>query len=128
MRIAALIVGLLGALITTGLGAKWVADYKDNRATIEKLTQVGGALGASGAEALAQLERMHKASYVMVVLGLFAIVASVLVLKKSKPSGAVLIAAAVVPAIFAPSTLIFSFLLIIAGLLAIAAKPKLAAQ
>jgi hypothetical protein len=76
---------------------------------------------------MVQLERTHKASYVMIVLGLAAIVASFLVLKKAKPSGAIMIAAAVIPAFFAPSTLIFSFLLIIAGILALVAKPKVAA-
>ena len=127
MKVAALIVGLLGALITTGLGIKWMSDYQDNKATIESLAKMGGALGGAGGEAMAQLESMHRASYAMVALGLLAIAASVMVFKKSKPSGAVLIAAAVIPAVFAPSTLIFSFLLVIAGILALAAKPKLAA-
>jgi len=124
MRIAALIVGLLGSLLVTGLGAKWLADFKANKALIE---QFAGALGgAANNEALVQLERTHRAAYFMVILGILAIAASVFVLKKTKPSGAVMIAAAVIPAMFAPSTLVFSFLLIIAGILALVAKPKTA--
>ena len=44
---------------------------------------------------------------------------------KGKFAAGVLISAAVAPAIFEPKSLVFSFLLVVAGLLAFAVKPKL---
>ena len=124
MKIAALVLGLIGAILVAGLGAKWVSDFDKNKETIAQLEKFSGALGGAGHQAMAQLESTRRAGYAMIPLGLLALAASVLVLKRSKPAGAVMIAAAVIPAVFAPSTLIFSFFLIIAGVLALLAKPK----
>jgi len=125
MKVAALILGLIGALLVTGLGSKWLVDYKQNRATIESLASAVG--GSAGQEAIASIERTHRAAYAMVVLGIAALAASALVFKKSKAAGGVMIAAAIVPALFAPSTLVFSFLLLLAGIFALVAKQKPAA-
>jgi hypothetical protein len=126
MKIAALIVGLIGAILLTGLGAKWVTDFDKNKETIAQLEKLSGALGGAGGEAMAQLERAKTAGYAMIPLGILAIVAAVLVFKMSKPAGAVMIAAAVIPAVLVPSSLIFSFLLILAGIFALVAKPRAA--
>ncbi len=45
-------------------------------------------------------------------------------MRKGKIAAPVLIGAAVLPAIYEPKSLVFSFILIIAGLFALGAKPK----
>jgi hypothetical protein len=117
MKVAALIVGLIGALMTAGLGSKWVSDYNDNKRVIESLSGGDGAL-------LQEVNRTKNAGYLMIVFGIAAIAAAGLVFKKAKISGAVMVAAAVIPAFLAPKALVFTFFLLIAGVLALAAKPK----
>jgi hypothetical protein len=126
MKIAALIVGLMGALMTLGLGSKWVSDYDKNKDLIESLQKLSSAAGGEASSAMSELNRTKNAGYLMVVLGIVAAVAAGLVFKIGKPSGAVMIAAAVIPAALAPKSLVFSFFLIIAGVLAFLAKPKTA--
>jgi hypothetical protein len=126
MKIAALIVGLIGALLTAGLGAKWISDagHADEAAAqIEKLTGSPGG-GAIGADLVKSLKRFETAGWVMALLGVLALAAAVLVFKFNRPSGGVMIAAAIVPAIFAPQSLIVGFLLLVAGALALFAKPR----
>jgi len=60
----------------------------------------------------------------MVGLSLLAFVASVLVFKLPKVSGALLLVAALIPAVLYPLTLLFGFLLLLAALFAFLAKPK----
>ena len=119
MKVADLIVGLIGAILTTGLGSKWVSDYNDNKRVIESLS--GG-----NSELLQEVNRTKNAGYLMIVFGIAAVAAAVLVIKKAKIAGGVMVAAAVIPAFLAPKALIFTFFLLIAGVLALAAKPKVA--
>jgi hypothetical protein len=121
MKIAALIVGLIGALATAGLGSKWVSDYNANKKTIE-------AFAGVDSDAVKGVERLRTAGFMMIVLGIAAIGAAATVFKKSKISGGVMLAAAILPALLAPMSLAFSFLLVIAGILALLAKPKPAAM
>jgi hypothetical protein len=126
MKIAALVVGLIGALMTLGLGSKWVSDYDKNKDLIESLQKISAAAGGEAQSAMSELNKTKNAGYLMVVFGLVAAVAAALVFKIAKPSGAIMIAAALIPAALAPKSLVFSFFLIIAGVLALMAKPKTA--
>ncbi len=120
MKIAALIVGLIGALLTAGLGSKWVSDYNDNQKLIASLSGVDASLDK-------EISRTRNAGYLMIVFGIAALGAAALVFKQSKISGGVMLAAAIVPALLAPKSLVFTFFLVIAGLLALLARPKVAA-
>jgi hypothetical protein len=126
MKIAALVLGILGAIATAGLGSKWVSDYNDNKALIDSLSKVSASIGGGDNPALAELNRTKNAGYLMIVFGIAALGAAALVFKQSKAAGGVLVAAAVIPALLAPKSLVFSFFLIIAGVLAFLAKPKTA--
>ena len=119
MKVAALIVGLIGAILSTGLGSKWVSDYNDNKKLIESFSGGDSAL-------LKEVNRTKNAGYLMIVFGIAAVGAAVMAIKKSKISGAVMVAAAVIPAFLAPKALVFTFFLLVAGVLALAAKPKVA--
>src|SRR5262249_19846261 len=114
MKVAALILGILGGLATAGLGAKWVSDFEKNKEMVASLAKLSGALGGSGgdvAEAVHAVEKLRTAGYVMMVLGLIALAASGLVFKRSREVGFALLAAAIVPAVIAPSSLLAGFLL-----------------
>jgi hypothetical protein len=126
MKIAALILGIIGALATAGLGSKWVSDYNDNKQLIESLEKVSASIGGGDNPAMAELNRTKNAGYLMIVLGIAALGAAGFVFKQSKIAGGLMVAAAVIPALLAPKSLVFSFFLIIAGVLALLAKPKTA--
>ncbi len=126
MKIAVLILGLLGSLATVGLGAKWVTDYEANRKAIKELSTLAQSLGAKPdgkmADAFKALERTRQAGYGMIGLGVLALVSAALVFKLGKISGAVMLVAAAVPAVLAPLSLVASFLLIIGGILGLLVK------
>jgi hypothetical protein len=132
MRVAALILGLLGSLLLAALGAKWLTDYEKNEKAVQQATaflqQMGGEQqGAQARQALATLERRVNAARFMVGLGLLALVASPFVFKFPKPVGALMALAALVPAALAPPSLLFGFFLLLGALFAFLAKPRAAA-
>jgi hypothetical protein len=129
MKIAALILGILGGLAYAGWGMAQLSSYEESKAKIASLNKMVASLGvkkSSGpmAAAMAQLDKALRASYAALILGLLALVAAGLVFKLSKVSGGVMLLAAVIPAIFYPWILLFGFLLVLAGIFALVAKPK----
>jgi hypothetical protein len=132
MKIAALVLGLLGSLLAIALGSKWVGDYKKNEAAVKKsaefLRQIGGTKeGAEASAAFKELERRVNAGYAMVGLGVLALLLSPAVFKLPKLAGGMMALAALVPAALAPPTLIVGFFLLLGALFAFLAKPKTAA-
>ena len=133
MKIAALILGLLGSLAAIGLGVKLNADYDKYADTIGQLSQLTAQLGQNPNvnDSLKELREIHIVSYALMGLGLLSLIASTIVFKTPKASGAIMLATAIILAtaimfaIFNPKTLIFSFLLVIAGLLALLSKKKI---
>jgi len=130
MKIAALVLGLVGSLLVMGLGAKWVSDYKENEQAVKEsaalLQQMEGLnAGSEGKKLLETLERRVNAGRAMVGLGLLALVASPFVFKLPRLAGGAMALAALVPAALAPPTLLFGFLLLLGALFAFIAKPKL---
>jgi hypothetical protein len=73
---------------------------------------------------LEEMRRRARASYPMAALGLVALVAAALVFKLPELSSAVMGLAAIVPAMLAPTSLIFGWLLLLAALFAFLAKPR----
>ena len=128
MKIAVIILGILGALAVGALGGKWVADYQDNKAAvaaIAKLAQsVGSARGDELDTALRGVERTKTAGYLMIVGALLALAAAISVGRFGKISALVLLASAIVPAALAPASLLAGFRLLIAGGLARFVKPR----
>jgi hypothetical protein len=60
----------------------------------------------------------------LIACGIIAFVSSFLMSKIGKLSAVIILAAAVVPAVLEPITLVFTFFFIIAGILAFFVKPK----
>lgn len=114
MRIAAFILGILGGLCAAALGITWLSDA----AELQDQIAAAEAAGVS-------VDSLITAGYLLVAALFLGVAGGVLALmRKGKIAAPVLIASAVLPAIFEPQSLVFSFLLIIAGLLALGAKPK----
>lgn len=129
MKIAVMIIGLIGAIAVLGLGAKWISDYNSLHDKIQAVQTLANAVGKNDilAAGLKKMDSLKVAGYLMVLGGLASIIASLLLNKLKKISAAIFIASALVPAFFAPQSLLFGFLLIIAGSLAFFIKPKEAA-
>ena len=128
MKVAALILGLLGSLAAVGLGSKWVTDYNKYESTIASMQELSEQMGSGVlADSLGEVKKLKNAGYALVGLGILAFLASVLVFKLGKLSGIIMWATAIVPAIFVPKSLVFTSLLLVAGLLALLAKSKTSA-
>jgi hypothetical protein len=128
LRIAALVLGLLGAAASGLLGAAWLKDYNDNQAAMQLVVglrdfaaKMGGDTKKLDAE-IAKLEDMRTAAFFLVGALPLGIGGGVLAWKRrTKIGGAVLIAAAVAPAVLAPKSLGFTWLLVVGGILALSA-------
>jgi hypothetical protein len=126
MKLAIIILGILGSLAFGGLGAQWISDYEANRAQIKSLGTLASALGDKGSEverAINGVERARAAGYVMVMAALAGVAASLSVGRSARVAGAVLLIGAALPALLAPLSLLAGFLLVIAGVLALRLKP-----
>jgi hypothetical protein len=132
MKIAVIILGILGSLAFGGLGAKWVSDYQDNKAQIKSLAKLAASLGGGKTTevdaAIKAVERTKDAGYVMIGVALLALAASILVGKFGKLSGAAILVGTAIPAAMAPLSLVAGFLLVIAGILALFVKTAPPAQ
>lgn len=119
MRIAALILGILGGLAAGALGMTWISDYNKTKALIESV----GALGAD----LSEIQGMVTAAYIMLAGMLGGIAGGILTWKgKGKIAGPIMVVLAILPAFFAGKALVFTFLLLVGGVLAVVSKPKVA--
>jgi hypothetical protein len=132
MKIAALLLGVLGSLLVMALGAKWVTDYKKNEEAVKRsaamLQQLGGGKpGSAEAEMFRTLERRVKAGYAMVLLGIPALLVSPLVFKAPKVAGGAMALAALVPGALAPPSLLFGVVLLLGAVCAFLVKPRVVA-
>jgi hypothetical protein len=132
MKIAALILGLIGGLMLAGLGMVWVDDWRKHGEEAEAMVREAQAIAASvpGARAgadqatdlLARGERRGKAGYAMMALGLIAVAASAAVLKLRRKGAIIMLVAAVVPAMIEPASLLAGAVLLLAAVLAWTAR------
>ena len=113
MRIASLVVGLLGGLFSGMLGIKWLSDAAEYKEQLELAAELGVDTGGIVA-----------AGWLMLVALAAGIFGGVLAAKgKGKPAAAVMIGAGVLPAVFHGSALVTTSFLILAGLLALRIRP-----
>ena len=114
MRIAAFILAILGGLAAAALGMTWLSDLAEYSEQLELAEQAGFSVTS-----------LRISSYLLLTGLLTGIAGGVLALqRKGKVAAAVLIASAAAPAALEPKALVFTFLLLVAGLLALGAKPK----
>ncbi|MHB8064558.1 MAG: hypothetical protein ACYDG2_18310 [Ruminiclostridium sp.] len=127
MKVATIIIVIIGVLAAAGMGIFWVTDYnsaKETLASSDTLTQE--LVKASGLD-LAQYESRRNSGYGLIIGGVLSLVSLIFISKLKKISAVIILLSAIVPAIILPSSLIVSFILIIGGILAFFVKPKVVA-
>ncbi len=119
MRIAALVLGIIGGLAAGLLGVKWLSDAH----TLKQNIELARSLGMDTSE----ITRTVIGAWCL--LGAFAlgIGGGVLALMgKGKPAAGVMLAGGIAPVFFAPVALVFTWLLVAGGVVSFWAKPKAA--
>ena len=117
MRIVALVLGILGGLLAGMLGLTWIRDASRMRELVDAARNLGVDTG--------EVDKLIVAAYILLVVMVVGIVAGVLAFKgKGKIAAPLMILGAIAPAVFAPKALVFTFILLLGGLLSFAAKPK----
>ncbi|HEY1016446.1 MAG TPA: hypothetical protein VGE07_27295 [Herpetosiphonaceae bacterium] len=133
MRIAALIVALLGALFAGALGSLAVQRAGENLAYFEK--QTGMTLEAavesgvpSAAEALAEVGKQRNAGYALFAGAAAGLIGGILAfMRQGKIAAALMIVVALAPLLFLPAAMLGTAGLILAALLSFFVKPAGAA-
>lgn len=117
MRIVGLILGILGGLAAGALGIKWLSDAHQMRELIGAARGLGVDTG--------ELDKLIIAAYILLAAMLLGIIGGVLAFKgKGKIAAALMLVGALLPVVFAPKALVFTFLLLVGGALSMLAKPK----
>lgn len=107
------------------IGIKWISDYNELKKGIVAAEELAKKTGKDMSSEFAEVKKMRIASFLLLILGITGIASGFLMGKLgSKVAGIIMIASAAIPAIFEPKALIFTFLLIIGGILALIMKPK----
>lgn len=120
MRIAVLILAILGVLAGAALGIKWLGDANEYKSTLEAVQKMG--IDTS------EVQTLVRAAYALLGGAVLGIAGGVLaMLRKGKLAGALLAVAVIVPAVLSPKTLIATFLMAIAAVLAMFVKPPASA-
>ena len=122
MRIAVIILVIVGTLASIGLGIKWLSDFNTYKTEISAVEDLKS--DPDVAQALKDMEKLRTCSYALIVCGILALVSVFLMGKIGKIAAAIILASAIIPAIFSPISLAFTFFFVIAGILAFLVKPK----
>jgi hypothetical protein len=127
MRIAVLILALLGAVTAGFLGYKWFSDSRspEVKAARDLAEALGQLPGAEDAKAkVAEHDRLVLASYFLMGAFVLGIAGGALAYTgKGVIAGIILLVAAGVPAVLAPKSLVFSCPLVVAGVLSFLIRP-----
>jgi hypothetical protein len=125
VRIAAFIFGLLGAAGALLLGIKWQGDISSTEG--QAAMKLAAAFGKS--ELGAEMVSMQRGTYALLICGALGLIASVVVLLRKGnrfANGALLVVCGVLPLLLV-SKAAFGVPMALAGLFALAVKPKAAA-
>ena len=117
MRILGLILGILGGLLAGCLGWKWLDDANHAKALID--------LARSSGASMAELDKIVTAGYMLIGSMVAGIVGGILAMMgRGKIAALLMLAGVIVPAIWAPKSLVFTCLLLIGGIVSFFAKPR----
>ena len=117
MRIVGLVLGIIGGLLAGMLGLTWMRDANRMRELIDAARNLGVDTG--------EVDKLVIAAYILLAAMIVGIVAGVLAFRgKGKIAAPLMSLGAIAPALFAPKALVFTFILLLGGLLSFAAKPK----
>ncbi len=119
MRIAGLVLGILGGLAAGLLGMKWLSDASELSQQIALAQSMGVDTG--------DITRLKIAAWLLVTAMVLGIAGGVMaLLGKGKPAAGALLAGGLAPVFFAPVALIFTWLLVAGGVCSALSKPKTA--
>ena len=140
MKIAALILGLLGSLLLFMVGVMWTDDAnhindveqmaKTYQEAVKQLSQTTGKAIPEDPKAKEAMEKLDvvrghaRSAYPMTACGFVAFIAAFFVFKWPKVVGVIFALAVLIPAVLYVGSLIASSLLILATLFAFLVKPK----
>lgn len=117
MRIVGLVLGILGGLLAGFLGMKWLSDAHQMR----EMIQLAKDLGVD----MRELDKLVVAAYVLIATMLMGIAGGVLAFKgKGRIAAMLMLVGALLPVVFAPKALAFTFLLLVGGGLSMMVRPK----
>jgi hypothetical protein len=120
MRILGLILGILGGLLAGRFGWKWLDDANHAKAIMDAARNLNVST--------AQLDKAVTAAYMLIGSMGAGILGGILAMMgKGKIAALLMLAGVIVPAIWAPQSLVFTFLLLIGGIVCFFVKPKQAA-
>ena len=125
MRIAALVLGILGSLAAGGFSLSVLTDSRV--ADAKKAIATAKALGVDGqvSAEVADANRAIHGAYALLAAVALGLAGGILAFKgKGKLAGPLMLVGAIIPGILQPLYFIFTALLIIGGALAFFAKPK----
>ncbi|HNP64567.1 MAG TPA: hypothetical protein PKH39_11590 [Woeseiaceae bacterium] len=109
MRIAALILGVLGGLVAGALGAKWLGDFG-------QLNEMQRAMGGE------QLQNMGTAGLLMILSLVLGVTGGIMSWKRKFLVGGVLmLVGGIMPLLFAKQAILFLSLLVAGGIVALLA-------
>ncbi len=129
MKKAVIILVIIGAIASIGLGIKWISDFNAYKADIASIYDLSEEISNPVLEeSLKEIEALRNCAYALIVCGIIAIAALFLVAKIGKQLAAgIILFTGIIPAFFSTSCLIFTFVLILAGILGLVSKPKVSA-
>ncbi len=126
MKIASMIIGILGAVLGIILGITWMSDYFSMQQQINAAGAIAKSLSNSLLQAqMAELSKLYIASFVLTIGGVIAVVATIMINKLKEKTAYVLIAVPVIAAILAPKSLVFTFLMPIAAIMVFVKRKSL---
>ncbi|HEY9061606.1 MAG TPA: hypothetical protein VIO64_14025 [Pseudobacteroides sp.] len=124
MRIAVIIIVILGSLVSAGLGAKWVSDYNGSKQELASLSETSKELGLDISSEMKELEKARNCGYALILCGIIALISVFLLRRLGKISAIIIIITGIIPVFFTAITLVFTFMLILGGILGFFVKPK----
>ena len=135
MRITAIILVIIGALLSVGLGAKWLSDYNQYKDQIKAAAQISSSLSADKDTAAASKEvddsikavdKLRLCGIFLIICGILSVVAVFLPSRFKKISAAALAVLGIIPAVFSPVALVTTGFIILGGIFLFFSRPKAA--
>jgi hypothetical protein len=137
MRIAAIILVIIGTILSVGLGGKWLSDYNQYKDQIKAAAALTSSLTAhkdktvvsASSEmdkALAQVDTLRLCGIFLIIGGVLSLVMVFLSAKIKMVSAGALVLLGVIPGILSPLAFVVTFFGILGGILVFFSKPKTA--
>ncbi len=126
MKIAVIVVVILGALASFSLGVTWLSDFNEYKTELAAANETSAEISSDPelSKALRDVETLRNCAYALIVCAIIALVAVFLMRRIGKIAAVIIVATGIVPAFFSPTSLLFTSLLVIGGILAFFVKPK----